>query len=324
MLSQEQLDEYDKNGILIVESVFSDSEVEQFRKRFHDQLLKYANINHDQVLTQSDNKNNNNRCLESRFKGKASQIFYAKWKLDCHLDPRIYNIMKQLIVTMYGEGDRQNYDHIYGKFDDIIPYIDRICWRLPDCIKAEGGLGMHLDRNPYDPYLLKSKQGGGIHKWKPIQAILILTDHWGTNTGGLQVVKGFHKEIDKYFSAGSIYDKPNDGGEFFRMNSKVHNKLNNRLQPINAPKGSLICWDNRLPHATSEFLSGHDTRECVYIGYMPSVPINVLYHSQQFNNIKINIPPPAFCDNKKNIECVDKDWKENELSELQKCLIGFK
>ena len=35
----------------------------------------------------------------------------------------------------------------------MLLYIDRVCYRLPDSVQAEGGLGLHLDRNPLDPYL---------------------------------------------------------------------------------------------------------------------------------------------------------------------------
>jgi hypothetical protein len=46
-------------------------------------------------------------------------------------------------------------------------------WRLPDIIKQEGDLSGYFDRNPYDPYLMKS---GDLKKWKPIQAFVSLTD----------------------------------------------------------------------------------------------------------------------------------------------------
>jgi hypothetical protein len=317
MLSEEQLKEYDETGVLIVESLFSPEENDEIRDSMHEQLLNYG-IDHDQILNRSL------ECTESiRKKSKVSRIFYSKWKIDGHINDRIYSIMKQLLVSTYGSAN-EDYSHPFGKFDDVIPYIDRICWRLPDSIRAEGGLGMHLDRNPYDPYLLKTKTG--LTKWRPIQAILVLTDHWGTDTGGLQVVQGFHKEIDNYFSLQTGLPQSNSqpmeaGGEFFRMNAKNHAKLEKRLQPVNAPKGSLICWDNRLPHATTQFLSGNDTRECIYIGYLPRVSLNITYQQLQFKNIVKNIPPPAYLE--KDNETSDRDWNVENLSDLQKRLLGF-
>lgn len=313
ILSEQQLKDYDDHGVLVVENLFNSDEVEELRTGLHQQLLDQG-IDHYKILSHGV------ECSESvRKKSKVSRIFYSRWKIDGHINPRIYQIMRQLLVSTYGSGTREDYDHPFGAFDDVVPYIDRICWRLPDSVRAEGGLGMHLDRNPYDPYLLK--KGKGLYKWRPIQALLVLTDHWGTDTGGLQVVEGFHKEIDQYFSHPPELDTESKG-EFFRMNAKVHAKIEKRLQPVQAPRGSLVCWDNRLPHATTQHLSGSDTRECIYIGYLPKVPLNVKYHEHQFKNISTNIPPPAYIENAD--EKSDRDWEPGDLSDLQRRLIGFK
>ena len=147
---------------------------------------------------------------------------------------------------------------------------------------------MHLDRNPTDPYLLNTKDG--IKKFKPIQSLLTLTDHFGSNHGGLKVVKEFHKEIDEYFKD-KIYE---GGGEFCRLNSKSHTNLEKRLEAIQAPRGSLVFWDNRLPHATFHKLGGFDTREVIFIGFMPEIDLNKKYCENQLKNIKKNIYPPAY------------------------------
>lgn len=315
MLTEEQIKEYDDTGLLIIESLFSPQEVEEIRNKMHNKMMTQG-IDHHQIL---------NKTVEYtdgvRKKSKLSRTFYAKWKIDAHLDERIYDIMRQLLVSTYGCNKDKNYENPYGPFDDIIAYIDRICWRLPDNVRAEGGLGLHLDRNPWDPYLTSTQNG--LKKWRPIQAILVLTDHWGTDTGGLQIVSGFHKEIDNYFSKNSSNDTHNVslGGEFYRMNSKTHAKIEKRLQPVNAPKGSLICWDNRLPHATTSRLSGSDTRECIYSAFLPKVPLNISYCEQQRNNIIKNIPPPAYLDD--DDEKSDRDWDLKDLSDLQKKLLGF-
>ena len=36
----------------------------------------------------------------------------------------------------------------------------------------------------------------------------------------------------------------------------------------------MVLWDYRLPHATSERLEGDDSREVVYLGFLPSTDIN--------------------------------------------------
>lgn len=309
MLTAEQLEEYDKNGVLVIENVLTDQEVELARNLLHQQLLSY-DIDHDKVLAGEQ------QVDDVRIKGKASRIFYNKWKLDVHLHPKIYNYVKDLMHHTYETGKKSGYEHPFGKFTDILPYIDRVCWRLPDCIKAEGGLGLHLDRNPVDPYLLKV---GGLKKWRPIQCFVTLTDHYGTNTGGLKVVKSFHHRIDEYFSKSDI--EAGEKGEFFRMGSKSYASLAKELEPINAPKGSLVLWDNRLPHATCDKLDGYDTREVVYLGWLPDIAINKTYWKQQSEHIKHNIPPPAYLNDNK--ETSDKNWSENDLTVLQRRLLGI-
>lgn len=61
-----------------------------------------------------------------------------------------------------------------------------------DSILVEGGLPCHVDRNPYAPF-------DNVQFFRPIQASLALTDHLDNESGGLMVVKGFHKESDQYF-----------------------------------------------------------------------------------------------------------------------------
>lgn len=44
--------------------------------------------------------------------------------------------------------EEQSQKHNLGNSDDVLPYIDRVCWRLSDVIRKEGGLGLHLDKRP--------------------------------------------------------------------------------------------------------------------------------------------------------------------------------
>jgi len=194
-------------------------------------------------------------------------------------------------------------------------YIDRVCWRLPDTIRVEGGLDLHLDRNPFDPYFER------LSKWRPIQTFVTLTDHFGPESGGLKVVKGFHNISNDYF--GEIKDKDaSTGGEFYRMNSKSHAKLHKKSEAVYAPKGSLVCWDNRLPHATCDKLSGFDTREVVYTGFLPNVELNKKYIANQLLALRKNIIPPAYSNNDNKKKC-DKNWNELELTLDQKNRLGI-
>ena len=97
------------------------------------------------------------------------------------------------------------------------------------------------------------------------------------------------------------------GGEFFRMNGKKHFNLTKQCRAINAPRGSLICWDNRIPHATCQKLTSKDTKEVVYTGFLPDVKLNRKYIKKQQENLQKNIPPPGYItNNKKKVIVIEK------------------
>lgn len=220
--------------------------------------------------------------------------------MDICLHDKVYTCMKELMANTYLNGKINGFEHPFGQSDDILALIDRCCWRLPDVIRREGGLELHLDRNPIDPY-------SNLKSWRPIQAFVCLTDHFGDQYGGLKVVKGFHNEIDDYFAKNK--EEISNGGPFHRLHSKSHYSLSKRLESVIAPKGSLVCWDNRLPHATSHILAGSDTREVVYVGWLPDVELNRKYCQEQLSNIRNDI--------------FDKNWKETDFNESQLRMLGI-
>jgi ectoine hydroxylase-related dioxygenase (phytanoyl-CoA dioxygenase family) len=308
---KDNIDEFINDGVTVFEDVFSDDEIDAIREQFHDQL-RSIDIDHEKILSGETKPS-----PDVRIKAKPSRIFYNKWKIDAHTNPKVYRCIKALMNRTFSTGVCPGFEHPMGESTDILAYIDRICYRTPDHIRAEGGLGLHLDRNPIDPYLLESN---GLKMWRPIQAFIALTDQYGSESGGLRVVRGFHNEIDEYFSNGHTEDV-NDKGCFFRLNSKSHAKLEKRCQPVNVRRGSIVCWDNRLPHATAQKFTSHDTREVIYIGYLPNVKLNIKYIKDQLNHINQNIAPPAYYDDP--TEHVDRNWNDCELTPLQKQLLGF-
>ena len=68
-------------------------------------------------------------------------------------------------------------------------------------------------------------------------------------------------------------------------------------------------------------LSGSDTREVVYMSYLPDIPINRNYATQQMEHFLQNIPPPAYCDWKAGIVVGDRDYEVNSLSSREKKLL---
>lgn len=82
-----------------------------------------------------------------------------------------------------------------------------------------------------------------------------------------------------------------------------------------------VSIDNRLPHATAPQLAGHDTRECIYVGFLPSVALNEQYVRKQALALQQNFAPPAYCDDSK--QPADRDWDlaTEPLTDLQRSLL---
>lgn len=312
-ITPEQIAEFRQNGVVVIEDILTDEEVDQAREAFHEQLMKIG-IDHHKILSGESEVDQ-----APRIKSNVSRLFYAKWKLlDVQLHPNVVQAASELLDATFGSDDPL-FRHPYGRFDGITAYNDRVCWRLPDSIRPEGGLGVHLDRNPIDPYL---EHSGGLEKWRPIQGLVALTDHYGGDSGGLRVVKGFHHRIDDFFAKSDLTYKDTGGGEFFRMHSMKYAALAKECQPVYAPRGSFVMWDNRLAHATCQTLAGNDSREVVYTGFLPNVAMNQPFIKKQMKAIRQNRPPPPYVGSNPK-ETVDRDWVESDLTDMQKQLLGM-
>ena len=292
-MNQSELDFFVNEGYVVVENVFSSDEIKAIRDKFHSTL---SDIEIDHVAIFEGNNSSSLINCGVRGKSKVANIFYADWKIQTMLDDRVYQLSKSLMDYTFSSSTKSNYTHPFGYSNDVVPYIDLVCYRLPDHIRAEGGLGLHIDANPVDRFK--------THRFRPIQSIVALTDHYGGESGGLKVVPKFHKQFDEYFSK-SIDAQTEISGEFFRLHSKSYSKLHSMVCPLTVPAGSVVYWDNRLPHQTCEKLTSNDSREVIYFAYLPTIPLNVDYHKKQYEHIKQNIPPPSYCDNKIT---VDRNW----------------
>jgi hypothetical protein len=307
-LDQDQLQQFRDTGLLVIENVFDHVEVDILRKQFHTQL-EGIGFNHEKILSGEYEMTGG-----PRIKSDISKIFYNRWKfLGVQLNPKVVNLMGKLLIETYGKKIK-DFDHPYEKFDDVLVLAERVCYRLPDNIRKEGGLSLHVDRSPTDPYLFRE---GGLDKWRPIQGFVSLTDHFGGGYGGLRVVEKFHTKFDDYFKGKDITGK----GEFYRM-GKEHTLLQKTCQPVYAPAGSLVCWDNRLPHSTCDTLNSFDTREVVYLALIPNTKINKTAVLRQHKAIIRNETPPHFA--KHGVDECDRDWDIDELDNRQKELLMFK
>ena len=294
-LTPELLNDFSENGYVVIENILSQEQINNARQSLHDYIEKYKGVSHDDILLGTTNINN------VRKKGLTTDLFYSKFKMDLHLDQRIYQTFKKICQSLD------------PNCTDVVPYIDRVCYRLPDYILAEGGLKLHIDRNPWTTSKAK--------KIRSVQAFITLTDHYGSHSGGLCVVPKFHKLFDEYFAKSYNNEEAELGGEFYRMHGKSHSVTQSQLVTVPAPAGSLVIWNNNLPHATCEKLESHDTREVIYLSYLPSnIPTNIKYWKEQVHNFVANIPPPSYNDN--NMK-VDRDYELDELNEFQKQMLGL-
>lgn len=309
-LSPEQITVFREEGILVVENVLSQEEVDAARDALHGDILRRTGIQHGGEHWGE---------LGARLKGPGMYMCYARWKLlHVHLKPAVTSAYEQLLEHTYGPGYEPNFEHPFGPCFNHLCMVDRVCYRLPDTVSVEEGLALHLDRNPKDPYLLKA---GGLDRWRPIQAFVALTDHFDSNSGGLKVVRGFHKEINEYFEGSAEAEAAcGQKGEFFRMNGKSHSKLRRQQEAVYAPRGSLVLWDSRLPHATCDSLQGFDSREVVYTGFLPNTEINRRYISNQRTDIEKNIYPTY---GPRGVCAADRDWEVDELTHEQRMRLGF-
>lgn len=295
-MNNEDIIHFKDKGYVVVENVFSESEVSKLRKEFHNDLLLNFNINHNELLLGNITVNN------IRKKSPVSKLFYSDWKLNAQLNKKVYNLSFDLLNNTFLGNNISGFKHQFEGTNKIIPFIDRVCYRTPDNVFAEGGLKLHIDRNPTKPYCGKY--------FRPIQSFICLTNHYTNFDGGLQLVPGFHKQFDNYFK-GFDYNQP---GDFFRMESHKYESLYKKLETIYAPAGSVVYWDNRLPHKTCEYLSTNDTREVIYFSYLPYTELNKKYLQEQYNNLINNISPPAFNNTNlpnlnKNINLLKKEYK---------------
>ena len=295
LLSPEQLALFLETGYIIIENVLNSVQIETARRGIHSYIQKRYSLSHDNLLM-GVNTNHKLKML-------TKSLFYSKFKMDIHLDERIYLTFKEICQAL----DKS--------CKDVVPYIDRVAYRLPDHISAEGGLKMHIDRNPWN--LSKAK------KIRTVQAFIAITDHVGNNSGGLRVVPKFQKTFDEYFKKSYNTLESDAGGEFYRMHSISHFATQQQLTTLQVPAGALVIWDNKLPHATCEKLESFDTREVIYLSYLPTNhSINVKYWKHQLENFLSNSLPPSYDDGLIHTK-VDRDYDVNDLTNFQKKMMGI-
>lgn len=160
--------------------------------------------------------------------------------------------------------------------------------------KRKGGiqrcLTPHLDCCPDTFYTTEKKS-----KWRPIQCFVSFTDNTEPNTGGFEAALGFHKRFHiwaKHRSSTSVHSSSSSSshtsnnnplcvGEYTHIRPKEDEAVMKAVQHVPVRKGSVVFFDNRIPHANAYRHTGTSPRVVVYCSFLPDVHINRMYAMKQ-------------------------------------------
>ena len=221
--------------------------------------------------------------------------------MDVHYDPaldkirtdqRIFSIISKLWQSSYGQS-REGFElppevRKAFEFDKGYCTCDRICYRVPDDISNLRGrkkrvtrcLTPHLDCCPDTIYsgVLDSGDGaaGGegppCRMWRPLQCFLCLTDSVEPDTGGFECASGYHRTFHQWKETRNGGGVGSGGGgtackgPFSSVRDK---KICEDIQHVDVAAGSLVIWDEKVPHSTALKHLGKDARVVIYLGFLP-------------------------------------------------------
>lgn len=348
-LSQNQINEFLENGILVVDNVFSQEEINHACEEMASTLQKYRVDVNDLKGTGHNLK----KLSSTNGSGGVLDIFYPQWKFKMAMNPTFFSIISQLWQVGFHHDPDDFYDHNhenkkecsdigangrnhsdndddggdfkkhpYGPFhcDRGYIYVDRIGYRIPTTLAEELGmkdtensttssctiqkkkrtrpiqrsLTPHLDCCPDTIYSISSS-GTKIPKWRPLQSFISLTDNEEHNTGGFEAVPGFHRIFSKWakyrkpsivLKKGGIQEaiKAPCVGQFTPIRPKEDKEVLKQIIPISCKAGSVVIWDNRIPHGNSRRNDSQIARAVVYASFLPDVELNRVYVKEQWKD----------------------------------------
>jgi hypothetical protein len=302
ILSQEQIQCFQRDGVLVISNLFSYKEIQSLRSSFHQTLLEDYQVNIDDLAATAANLR---RLSSTGGAGGILDHFISDWKLNLHQDERIFAIYSQLWQhTWANPNPTSSYQHPFGGFNPRQGYIylDRLCFRLPElysrpigCLSKkhaiQRSLTPHLDCCPDSLFDNPNKE---YPKWRPIQGFLALTDSLHPNEGGFEACLGHHLSFDTWARA----RRPSPGmthapcvGEFSPIRPGEDQEILDRFQAIPCKAGDLVCWDYRIPHANARYNNAAYPREVVYLSYLPAIDRNHSFAFEQLRRYRAGLSP---------------------------------
>jgi hypothetical protein len=319
LLSPKQIEEFVENGVLVVDNVLTEKEIEGAKDGFIRSLQERGVSSFD--LDNLDAARAFDKLSSTNGSGGVLDIFYDDWKLKgIATSEKLFSMTVQLWKAMYKHGgqDKESLPsdqiflwHPHGDvdFDKGYVYIDRCGYRLPSSLAQSWGeilhpdvvkkkkmrsiqrsLTPHLDCCPDNFYETEKKS-----KWRPIQCFVSLTDNLHPNTGGFEAAPGFHHEFDEW--AKERQQTSNNQqytslcvGEYTHIRPKEDATVMKQIRHIPVKAGSAVFWDNRIPHANSYRNDSNLARLVVYCSFLPDTELNFKYVKNQLQAWKMRKP----------------------------------
>jgi hypothetical protein len=324
-LSDEQIQQFLRDGVLVVDGVLTQAEVSHSLSGLRDTLGCYGVESFsvdDEASARSFSK-----LSSTNGSGGVLDLFYEAWKMEIATNPKLFSITQQLWSAGYchnGESreslsQEETFQwHPFGPFNCTkgYAYIDRVGYRLPSEIAQKIGDRIHPDRKKKARALQRSltphldccpnSMYTDSAKWRPIQCFVSLSDSLEPNTGGFEAAKGFHHEFDEWASTRVptlISQKHPDGsksqvsipapcvGQYTHFRPKEDKDIMDRVTHVPVRAGSAVFWDNRIPHANAYKHNGDRPRAVVYCSFLPDVELNRTFVKKQLSDFQQGKPP---------------------------------
>lgn len=168
--------------------LFNESTIKRIETKCDQDLFSSCGANYNHIINGTEEERNQSlKCLGGvRKKSATSQIFYTKPIFDICISSSMQHIFDKLYESTY-KTKNPLYQSPFKIEGNSLPFLDRYGFRLPNWIPAttfedgttiapEEGLGLHVDMDPYNPYLYDDGGISHLIKWRPFQSFVTITD----------------------------------------------------------------------------------------------------------------------------------------------------
>jgi len=233
-----------KYGFIVVSDVLTNDDCDKTTSEIFDIIESKTNFKRDDVSTWDQFPNDGSSIPQ--YGSPSKPPVFSKQFLLNRSNPNVFKVFSELLKTK-----------------DLMTNIDRCCFFRPTLINKSWATrdNVHLDMNPFNwmgngerqreeldsltyariaEFIVENNQPSQ-HDGLQLQAVLNLLDN-KIEDGGFVIIPGFQHEFIEYFKT----QKPNYDPPSLNFDKKFH-KLAKR---ISMRKGSMVIWDQRIPHGS--------------------------------------------------------------------------